>query len=292
MLDYSGVFGKKGIDVLLYQSMTAIALVTTINVALLVWAGTQRNPVTVLRGIVRELFSSKRYLLLFIAMISIFLLNYLEQQLELLFRANRTDFTSLIFHLEGTFVQSFQNMFHASWLTPLLVYFYITVFQALIIGSFGVHLFQKNHKFAYATGYAVLINYVVAIPFYLFFPVQEAWFFEPARVSFFMLEVFPDFEAVYRPLSGLDNCFPSLHTSLSVTMAVLAARSGNKILMMITGISAAIIVFSIFYLGIHWLSDMIAGTLLGLIATTLGIYFAEMSTRGPAPVAVINLYKQ
>ncbi|MEK3731383.1 MULTISPECIES: phosphatase PAP2 family protein [Paenibacillus] len=273
---------------MLYQSMTAIALLTSINVVLLLWMGTQRNPVYVFLGIARELFSSMRYLLLLAALVSIFLLNYLEQQLEALLVASRLDFTPWVFQLEGAFVQSVQHLFHAPWLTPVLVYFYITVFQALIIGSFGVYLFQRNHQFAYATGYAVLINYVVAMPFYLFFPVHETWNFEPAGVSFFMLEAFPDFEAVYRPLSGLDNCFPSLHTSLSITMAVLAARSGNKIWMLITSISAAIIVFSIFYLGIHWLTDMIAGTMLGVMAASLGVYFGELTMRKTAAAPAMN----
>lgn len=114
MIDYSGVFGKKGNDVLLYQSMTAIALLTSINVVLLLWIGTQRNPVYVFLGIARELFSSMRYLLLLAALVSIFLLNYLEQQLEALLVASRLDFTPWVFQLEGRLF----NRFSISFMLP------------------------------------------------------------------------------------------------------------------------------------------------------------------------------
>lgn len=62
-------------------------------------------------------------------------------------------------------------------------------------------------------------------------------------------------------------------------MAVLGFRSGNRRWAIITGISAAIIIFSIFYLGIHWLSDMLAGTLLGLMASSLGIYLGKLTDK-------------
>lgn len=95
-----------------------------------------------------------------------------------------------------------------------------------------------------------------------------------------MLDVFPKFEQEYRPLSGLNNCFPSLHTSISVTMALLAFRSGNRRWMVITSISAVVIVFGIFYLGIHWLTDMIGGTLLAVLASTVGVQLAKLTLRG------------
>lgn len=127
---------------------------------------------------------------------------------------------------------------------------------------------------ARAVCYAVIINYAVAIPFYLFFPVNEVWSYPPAAVEFRMLDVFPSFEENYRQLSGLDNCFPSLHTSISVTVALLASQSGNRRWAIFTSISALIVIFSIFYLGIHWLTDMIAGTILAITASWLGMKWA------------------
>ncbi|WP_245640221.1 phosphatase PAP2 family protein [Paenibacillus dakarensis] len=262
---------------MLYQSMNTIALFTTLNVIILLWVGTLQNPFKALFALVKELVTTPRFFILFASMVAILILNKYELQIEQEHLISPNDFTPMIFQWEGSLVQHIQNLFYSPWITPVLAYFYLLVFQALIIGSVGVYLIQQNKAYVYATCYAILINYAMAIPFFLFFPVNEAWSYQPAGVTFYMLEVFPDFEKVYRPLSGLDNCFPSLHTSLSVTMAVLALRSGNRRWAIITGISAALIIFSIFYLGIHWVSDMIAGTLLGLIASILGIYLGKIT---------------
>ena len=70
-------------------------------------------------------------------------------------------------------------------------------------------------------------------------------------------------------MSGLDNCFPSLHTSMSVTLALIAVRSKSRLFGQIVSVCAGIIVFSIFYLGIHWFLDAVAGTLLALISVKL-----------------------
>ncbi|MMZ61443.1 undecaprenyl pyrophosphate phosphatase [compost metagenome] len=120
-----------------------------------------------------------------------------------------------------------------------------------------------------------MINYLIAIPFYLLFPVNEVWSFAPSGASLYMLEAFPEFNTIYRPLSGINNCFPSLHTSISVTVAILAVRSGNRRWATIAVSSAAIIVFSIFYLGIHWLTDMLGGLILASIASSLGLKWAD-----------------
>ncbi|MFC7681303.1 phosphatase PAP2 family protein [Paenibacillus sp. GCM10028914] len=257
--------------------MNTIAFFTTLNVIVLLWAGTLNNPFKALFALVRELITVPRFLILFTAMAGILILNKYELQFEQEHFNYLKDFTPMIFQWEGFIVKHVQEFFHSTWLTPILAFFYLLVFQALIIGSIGVYLIQHNKTLVYATCYAILINYAMAIPFFLLFPVNEIWSYQPAGVTFYMLEVFPNFESVYRPLSGLNNCFPSLHTSLSVTMAILAFRSGNKRWAIITGISAALIIFSIFYLGIHWVSDMIAGVCLGILASTLGIYLGRLT---------------
>lgn len=273
---------------MLYQSMNTIALFTTLNVIVLLWVGTLHNPFKALFALVKELVTTPRFFILFAAMAGILMLNKYELQFEQEYFNYHKDFTPMIFGWEGSFVKNLQELFYSPWITPILAYFYLLVFQALIIGSIGVYLIQHNKAHVYATCYAILINYAMAIPFFLLFPVNEAWSYQPAGVTFYMLEVFPNFESVYRPLSGLNNCFPSLHTSLSVTMAILAFRSGNKRWAIITGVSAALIVFSIFYLGIHWLSDMIAGSLLGIFASTLGIYLGRLTHQKARTTSLYN----
>ncbi|WP_410772576.1 phosphatase PAP2 family protein [Fontibacillus sp. BL9] len=63
-------------------------------------------------------------------------------------------------------------------------------------------------------------------------------------------------------------------TSISITIAFLAVRSGNRRWGFFASISAVIIVFSIFYLGIHWLSDMLGGLFLAGASSTPALKWA------------------
>ncbi|MCJ8011711.1 phosphatase PAP2 family protein [Paenibacillus sp. KQZ6P-2] len=263
---------------MLYQSMQGISIASAITVILLIWLGTLRNPLKAAYLFIKELLTSRTFLVLFFIMVCILLANKYELDLENNLNYHK-DFTPWVFSLEGHFVENLQNFFHSSYITPISVFFYVVVFQSLLIASIGVYISDQNKVFVIAICFAIIINYTVAIPFYLFFPVNEVWSYPPSGASFLMLDVFPNFEQQYRPLSGLNNCFPSLHTSISVTLMVLGLRSGNRRLGIITTISAIVIIFSIFYLGIHWLTDMVAGTLLGLLASNLGILFAKLTLK-------------
>lgn len=272
---------------MLYQSMGSITLASTVMVILLIWIGSLRNPLFVIKEFTKTITSSRKFAVLILAVVSILFIN----KNELHFEENMkyyADFTPWIFSIEGHFVRNIQDFFYNPIITQICVFFYVIVFQSLLISSIGVYLLDRNKLFVYAICFAIIINYSVAIPFYLFFPVNEVWSYQPAGVSFHMLDVFPKFEESYRPLSGLNNCFPSLHTSISMTILLLGAYSGNRRWRLITGISGFIIIFSIFYLGIHWITDMVAGSLLGITASTLGIYWAKAILRKEE----VSLYKK
>ena len=272
---------------MLYQSMNHIALYTAIIVVFLIWTSTRRNPFLALIEIGKELLRSYKFLLLVVAMFGVLALNKYELQIEKKMHLS-SDFTAFVFGIEGHFVQSLQHLFYSPWLTPIIVFFYIFMLQSVIAASLGVYLVDNNKVMLYATCYAIIINYAVAIPFYLYFPVNEVWSYAPAGVRFVMLDVFPKFEEEYRPLSGLNNCFPSLHTSISVTMALLAFKSGNRRWMVITGVTAVVIVFGIFYLGIHWLTDMLGGTLLAVLASSLGIQLSKLTLRSKEHILAVS----
>lgn len=275
MLNYLNEFvNEGGYFRLLYDSMYLVSLLTLVVTILMIWIGTMHNPFSAAFAFLRELVSSRLFLLLFVVMVGVLLANKYELQLEHVLNIHN-DFTSLFFEIEGHFVRNFQQLFHARWVTEVTAFFYVIVFQSLLIASIGVYAGSRNYTYMYATCMTVILTYAVAIPFYLFFPVNEVWSYAPSGVSFYMLEAFPHFEQIYRPLSGLDNCFPSLHTAISVSMAVLAIRSGNRRWAVIVNFCMVIIVFAIFYMGIHWLIDMIGGLILALVSTTISIRWAE-----------------
>lgn len=261
--------------------MPMISMLTTFVTLILIWISTLKNPFKAFWALGKQFIASRKFLFLVIAMIGVLLINSWELQWEEAMDYN-VDFTPLLYKLEGHFIQNFQQLFHSQWFNIVCAIFYVIVFQGLILASLAIYASDNNKISMYATCFTVMINYMVALPFYLFVPVHEVWSYAPSGSIFYMLEVFPKFNEVYRQFSGIDNCFPSLHTSISVSMAILGFRSGNKIWKIITMISAVIIVFSTLYFAIHWVSDMVAGLILASVATTLGTRWATRIHRGKA----------
>ncbi|MEX2461465.1 MAG: phosphatase PAP2 family protein [Paenibacillaceae bacterium] len=255
------------------HSMTDITIGITLTVFMLIWLATRKIPFYAAGSFVQEVFTSRKFAFHFIALIAILFVNKLEQLVagKMHFKA---DFTPSIYSLEGDFVAWFQQLFMNDTISTITIFIYVFIFPSLMIASLFIYTYQKNYKMFYAVCYGIMFNYLIAIPFYLFFSVDEVWSFRP-DVQALMLHAFPTFETDYRPTSGISNCFPSLHTSISVSMAYLALQSKNKFWGRFTLISCTCIIFSIFYLGIHWLTDMFGGLVLGVVAARLGIRISE-----------------
>ncbi|TMV52890.1 phosphatase PAP2 family protein [Paenibacillus mesophilus] len=261
------------------QSMTHATVLIVITIYVLLFLSLKRNPLYPFHAagiFVQELFTNRKFLLHLLGIVVILFFNKVEISLENSMQST-SDFTPSVYGLEGDFVAVFQRLFENDILTSFLTFFYVVVFPAVMIASIGIYAYQRNFKLFYAVCYALMINYMIAIPFYLFFPVTEVHAFNP-NVKFLMLDAFPTFENDYRPLSDLDNCFPSLHTSISVTMAMIALRSRNGFWKIFAPACAAIVIFSIFYLGVHWLTDMAAGMVLGLLAARIALRLSEGKT--------------
>jgi len=258
----------------MFHSMSGISWLTGISVIIIVWVNTLRSPWHAVTSFFEQLIKSKHLLWLLLLTVGVLLINKFELILEDHLPFHH-DFTPWVYRMEGHFVSTFQSLFHSTTVTAILAFFYLVILQALILASLGIYASDDRLPFLYATCCTVILNYLAAIPFYLLFPVNEVWSYPPSGADFYMLEVFPNFEQVYRPLSGLDNCFPSLHTSVSVSMAILAIRSGNRRWGWFASLCSLIIVLSIFYMGIHWFTDMLGGLVLAVLASTLGLVWGN-----------------
>lgn len=251
------------------DSMKTVTVLTAFTVALLVWTGTARQPFAAAAVFFRRLAVSPAHLAFFAGLLLIMGFNKFELRLEAALPPV-PDLTHALTGWEGSWQGHLQRLLEAPALTLLCAFFYLIVFQGFMIASLIVYAKAGNEKLYFALCVSLLVNYLVAVPFYLFVPVHEAWS-ASSHVRFLMLGVYPDFESQYRHLSGLDNCFPSLHTSISATMALIALRSGSRRWAAFGAINAAVIIFSIFYLGIHWATDMFAGLALAFAAAAIGL---------------------
>jgi membrane-associated phospholipid phosphatase len=133
-----------------------------------------------------------------------------------------------------------------------------------------------------AVSLAVAIDYVVSLPFFIFFPVPERWSSPLTDAMLLSDKVSDKLIELLRPLSGLDNCFPSFHTSL--TVLVVSACFMFRVPMRISALACgATIVLSTFVLGVHWMPDIIAGFALGIASMLLAWRIVE---RGRSPFLV------
>lgn len=184
------------------------------------------------------------------------------------------EYTSLIHSIEGDVVVKIQNWGTDVHLTHFLAFMYFVVFTFMLYFSLTFYFFCGEEKHARRIALAYLLNYLFVLPFYLFFPVTETWrayeFLDaPQKMQALLFNFNKDILQSVTTFSALNNCFPSMHTSLSATIALISLHSKNKRYTLFCWISAFLIIFSTIYLGIHWISDVVAGVILAIIVYLL-----------------------
>lgn len=185
------------------------------------------------------------------------------------------NYNQYLLRLEGNKVSYFQNLE-----TPLLTYFcagiYLLGFSFLLIFTFVIFLCNSNKETLKEYAAAFTCIYLAAYPFYIFFPVEVTGHVLP-EMSPLLYQLNPfivQLVTICDP--GLNNCFPSLHAALSV-MATLfiilkTELKSYKVFALLITLS---IQFAILYLGIHWITDLLAGNLLAFI-----VYFLVTRSSG------------
>ncbi len=253
----------------MFTSTTSLALTSVVTFLVLVWAVRGERALRSLRLFPARLRQQPGLRWTLAVLGAMLVLNALEMRLEPWLGSHlRLDFTPWAASLGATLPVRLQTD-AMPWLTQLFTWAYITVFPLLPLVA--VVAFQDRpgrRRFLRDLALIYAINYLVALPFYLTFPVREAWA-GGAGIHFLIPSVYPGFNAQYRPMSGLDNSFPSLHSALSLSVFLLAARSGDRRLTMVTALGAMAIVTATFYLGVHWTTDAVAGAALAVAANAV-----------------------
>lgn len=169
------------------------------------------------------------------------------------------DFARDLLELEGSFVARIQSATAFFPVQAFFVWIYVLVYPLLMLHLLLVLHHEQSHLALRRFWWAFVLNYTLALPFYFFFPVTEVGWVEGSGAVPILETYFPSFMAQGRQFSGIDNCFPSLHTSLSVTAALVAQGGKNRRLATVCWLAASGIVLSTLVLGIHWGMDLIAG---------------------------------
>lgn len=183
-------------------------------------------------------------------------------------------FTHVVHDIEGDITIWAQERFKWELLTDVLSFHYLFVYLFIIWFSPIYYILSRDEAMADKAVLNYVVIYVLAVPLYLFFnievtssfvPGMEALLYHEAWYLFFFTEVDP-----------LDNGIPSLHIGIPICLLIT-----NRLHVRSLGISISqwkhreydlflllnvpVYLFSIQYLGIHWISDIIPGIVLAVI---------------------------
>ena len=165
-------------------------------------------------------------------------------------------------------VQSFQS----PELTAYFVFAYIYGYAFLLLFPFLAYFALDEMDDLANLILAFTANYGLGLLFYVFFMAYGPRNFDPLLFEGLLYEAFPQSRELTNSVNQNTNVFPSLHTSLSMTVFFLAwlTREKYPLWVPISGVLAISVVLSTMYLGIHWFSDVVAGTILALLSVYIG----------------------
>lgn len=192
--------------------------------------------------------------------------------------------TGYIHAAEGRFVAHVQSVSTP----PLTAYFgfvYVFGYTFLLTFPIAAYLIHDDPKSLHETIVAYIVNYGVGLLCYVMFVSYGPRNFMPELVEPLLYTSWPQSQLLTRQVNANTNVFPSLHTSLSVTVAIIAYRFRNVYSRWfpIAGVVAVSIVVSTMYLGIHWMTDVLAGILVAVMSVVLAARVSGSTNddRGP-----------
>lgn len=171
--------------------------------------------------------------------------------------------THTLYSIEGYLVPAIQAA-ETTGLTWALSIIYVFGYVFLLVFPLVAYLLLDSLRMLRVTVLAYVINYTVGLFSYTLFVAYGPRNYMPGEVRGLMYEVWPEIEALTTHINANTNVFPSLHTSMAVTVALLAwyTRSTYPKWFYVATALAVSIAYSTMYLGLHWGIDVVAGILL------------------------------
>lgn len=178
--------------------------------------------------------------------------------------------TGQIYGIEGALVAWLQS-FATPMMTMYFTYVYVYGYVYLLVFPLVAYLALENPRPIRETALAYTFNYGIGLVCYVLFVAYGPRNMMPDLVDSLLISSWPQAALLITEINVNTNVFPSLHTSLSVTVALLAYRT-RQIYPLWTVIAiplAASIVGATMYIGSHWAIDVIAGIGLAVISVAL-----------------------
>lgn len=217
---------------------------------------------TSINDLFKIFFSNIKY---FIIIFTVVLIHLLEVNIIDPYTTNLVglDFAQKIISIENGMVYWFSQRWN-----PVLVVF----FTVMYIGVYPFTLWFSNFYFIATDSQKALrflaiglsIIYIIAFPFYLFFPVSNVYTYFGIQSA--LEAILPGINQFFYSTTTYNNCFPSLHVAVSLLIAKSVSITQNKKFTYFGYFCALSVIISVIYLAIHWIIDVIGGIIIAFFA--------------------------
>ena len=172
--------------------------------------------------------------------------------------------TGLFYAVEGDLAAQVQALI-PDIAAPYFASVYMFGYALVVIGPLVLYLFADSLRHLKTVLVAYTVNYAVATVFYTLV-IARGPRIASSSTQGVIQEFFPYFTLLTGQVNSPQNVFPSLHTSLAVTVLAVAVLSRKEFprWLSLTAVLVTSIVLSTVYLGIHWLIDVVAGCFLAV----------------------------
>ena len=219
-----------------------------------------------------EEFHNKRYYLHAIGYVVIIRWKSITDKLNEPMKSRTGHWTDWVYSLEGDITKWVQDFFRNDVLTEFLNFHYLFIYLFLIYVTTVYFAFSGDRDMTDKVTLNYLLIYALAVPYYLFFNVEVTSSWIPGMDALLYQEGwYTVFYALHDPL---DNAVPSLHVAIPFGILMLnylhVKEAGGTLRKwrhwpyhVFVLINTLLFIFTILYLGIHWVVDIPLGLLIG-----------------------------
>jgi len=188
--------------------------------------------------------------------------------------------TDTLYAVEGLFVAHLQN------LVPDAAYGFFSVmymfgFPYLLLVPIVLYFLLPTQNHLKKLFIAYVLNYTVGAISYTVFIAYGPRNWISEHVNGTMYQLYPETQELTAAVSDGSDVFPSLHTSMAIIVLLFAwqTRRAYPRWFNIAAFVSTSVVLSTMVLGIHWVSDVVAGVALGTWCVVTASWIVERVDR-------------
>ena len=211
---------------------------------------------------------------LIVILLTLFVVNYIQTQMQANLKTlaqyeTGYEIAQVFMELEGNLdFSQFEGLGEGAAAAHSITYYVLS--PVLLLMVIAGLLFRREITPIRVMILGLAISYLIALVFFIAFPVPERWAFPQANATLLSDFLSTGWIEFYRSFRALDNAFPSLSAAFTLVMIFVCYRYRFKFKNPIC-LLGIMILLSSFTLGIHWVPDLIMGGFVGVFSASLAV---------------------